>query len=65
MLSNYDINDYIKENPDLQKRVIEQLLKEIVRLENGLKHYKRSMYKIISIATECQKGKQWNYKEVE
>ena len=39
----------------------EQLEKENERLKQGIKHYQRGMYKIISVATECRNSKQWNY----
>ena len=39
----------------------EKLEKENERLKQGIKHYQRGMYKIISVATECRNSKQWNY----
>lgn len=39
----------------------EELKKENERLKQGIKHYQRGMYKIISVATECRNSKQWNY----
>ena len=41
----------------------EKLEKENERLKQGIKHYQRGMYKIISVATECKNSKQWNYRE--
>lgn len=42
----------------------ERLEKENTRLKNGLKHYKRSLYKITSIANECTNSKMWDFKGV-
>ena len=41
----------------------EKLEKENERLKQGIKHYQRGMFKVISVATECRNSKQWNYKE--
>lgn len=41
----------------------EKLEKENERLKQGIKHYQRGMYKIISVATESRNSKQWNYED--
>lgn len=37
---NYNINDYLKDNPELQKAVIEELLIEVTKLEQTLQEIK-------------------------
>ena len=43
---------------------VKRLEKENARLKNGLKHYKRCLYKIISIANECTNSKMWDFEGV-
>ena len=42
----------------------ERLEKENTRFKNGLKHYKRCLYKITSIANECTNSKMWDFEGV-
>ena len=43
---------------------VKRLEKENARLKNGLKYYKRCLYKITSIANECTNSKMWDFEGV-
>lgn len=62
-------NSQCQHNPNCYfKQLIKcknEFKKENERLKQGIKHYKRGMDKIISVANECSKSKMWNYKENE
>jgi len=51
------------ENQCKAEQQLKRLEKENERLKQGIKHYQRGVYKIISIATECKNSKQWNYED--
>lgn len=52
-LTIFEHLDIVEENKKLKA--------ENERLKQGIKHYQRGMFKIISVATECRNSKQWNY----
>lgn len=54
-------SDVLEQEIYLLNKEIDKLKKENERLKQGIKHYQRGMFKIISVATECRNSKQWNY----
>lgn len=42
MMNEYNINDYLRDDTELQKAVIQELLNELKRLEKEFEQYKKS-----------------------
>ena len=53
------------EGKDCLYKQFKRLEKENELLRQGIKHYQRGIFSIISIATECRNNKKWNYKKSE
>ena len=57
MIESYDINDYLKDDKELQKAVIQELLAEVETRDNLVEHFRKEAISWANIANEYQKDK--------
>lgn len=62
MIKSYDINDYLKDDKELQKAVIQELLEEIKIRDNLVEHFRKEAINWAKISNDCIKDIE-NYKQ--
>jgi hypothetical protein len=61
-MENYDINDYLKDDKELQKAVIQELLVEVETRDNLVEHFRKEAINWAKISNDCIKDIE-NYKQ--
>jgi hypothetical protein len=61
-MENYDINDYLKDDKELQKAVIQELLVEVETRDNLVEHFRKEAINWTKISNDCIKDIE-NYKQ--
>ena len=62
MIKSYDINDYLKDDKELQKAVIQELLAEVETRDNLVEHFRKESINWAKISNDCIKDIE-NYKQ--
>ena len=62
MIKSYDINDYLKDDKELQKAVIQELLIEVETRDNLVEHFRKEAINWAKISNDCIKDIE-NYKQ--